>query len=45
MNGVVTKVDSKTVVTIRVIKQGKVVEEVRDNGEQRDDLCCEREVR
>ena len=44
MNGVVTKVDSKTVVTIRVIKQGKVVEEVKEDGEQRDDLRGKGEV-
>jgi hypothetical protein len=45
MSSIATKVDSKTVVTIRVIKQGKVIEEVKDDGEQRDDLRGEREVR
>ncbi len=45
MSSITTMVDSKTTVTIRVIKQGKVVEEVKDDGEQRDDLRGEREVR
>lgn len=47
MSGIATKVDSKTTITIRVIKHGKVIDEevLKDSGKQRDDLRGKREVR